>query len=148
MFLIPSLGFNNSGRGIMKKVVLGLTLVVAAGFLFFGVQKFGATNPIFSIIAERSGISLFEPYIRIFTGIAEVAVAALVLLPRTRLLGALGGLGLLAGAIGFHLSPWLGIEVEGMGHGLFITALVLTALTATLFVVLRKQGYSLFSGLK
>jgi len=24
------------------------------------------------------------------------------------------------GAIGFHLSPWLGINVPGMGHGLFI----------------------------
>ena len=132
----------------MKKLPLILSLVVAAGFLFFGVQKFGATNPIFSIIAERSGISLFEPAIRIFTGVAEVIVAALVLLPRTRLLGALGGLGLLAGAIGFHLSPWLGINVPGIGHGLFITALVLTALTATLFVVLRKQGYSLFSGAK
>ena len=138
----------DKGRNVMKKLVLGLSLIVAAGFLFFGVQKFGATNPIFSIIAEKSGISLFEPYIRIFTGVAEVIVAALILLPRTRLLGALGGLGLLAGAIGFHISPWLGIEVEGMGHGLFITALALTALTVTLFVVLRKEGYSLFSGLK
>ena len=150
MFLIPSLGFNNSGRGIMKKVVLGLTLVVAAGFLFFGVQKFGATNPIFALIAERSGISLFEPVIRMLTGVAEIGTALLILIPRTRLLGALGGLGVLAGAIGFHLSPWLGINVDvpGVGHSLFIMALVLTVLTAVLFVLLRKQGYSLFSGLK
>ncbi len=132
----------------MKKLVLGLTLVVAAGFLFFGVQKFGPTNPIFAIIAERSGISLFEPVIRMLTGVAEVGTAILILIPRTRLLGTLGGLGVVVGAIGFHLSPWLGINVPGMGHGLFITALVLAALTATLLVLLRKQGYSLFSGLK
>ena len=132
----------------MKKLVLALSLVVAAGFIFFGVQKFGATNPIFSIIAERTGISLFEPVIRTLTGVAELGVAALILIPRTRLLGALGGVGLVVGAVGFHLSPWLGINVPGIGHGLFITALVLLALTATLFLVLRKQGYTLFSGLK
>ena len=132
----------------MKKLVLALSLVVAAGFIFFGVQKFGATNPIFSIIAERSGISLFEPVIRMLTGVAELAVAALILIPRTRLLGALGGVGVVVGAVGFHLSPWLGINVPGIGHGLFITALVLLSLTAALFLVLRKQGYTLFSGLK
>ena len=132
----------------MNKLVLGLSVVVAAGFVFFGAQKFGASNPIFSIIAERSGISLFEPVIRMLTGVAEIGTAILILMPRTRLLGALGGLGVLAGAIGFHLSPWLGINVPGVGHGLFIVALILTALTAALFLILRKEGYSLFSGPK
>lgn len=122
----------------MNKVTLILSLLVAAGFVFFGVQKFGATNPIFSIIAERSGISLFEPVIRMLTGVAEIVTALLILFPRTRLLGALAGLGVLAGAIGFHLSPWLGINVPGIGHGLFITAVTMFVLTAILFVRLRK----------
>ena len=132
----------------MKNVLLILALVVAAGFIFFGVQKFGLENIIFATIAERSGISLFEPLIRMLTGVAEVGTAILILIPRTRLLGALAGLGVLAGAIGFHLSPWLGINVPGIGHGLFFTALGLTVLTATLFVLLKKQGYGLTSGLK
>ena len=132
----------------MKNVLLILALVVAAGFIFFGVQKFGSENIIFATIAERSGISLFEPLIRMLTGVAEVGTAILILIPRTRLLGALAGLGVLAGAIGFHLSPWLGINVPGIGHGLFFTALALTVLTATLFVLLKKQGYGLTSGLK
>ena len=132
----------------MKNVLLILALVVAAGFIFFGVQKFGAENIVFETIAERSGISLFEPLIRMLTGVAEVGTAILILIPRTRLLGALAGLGVLAGAIGFHLSPWLGINVPGIGHGLFITALGLTVLTATLFVLLKKQGYGLTLGLK
>ena len=132
----------------MKNVVLILALVVAAGFIFFGVQKFGAENIVFETIAERSGISLFEPLIRMLTGVAEVGTAILILIPRTRLLGALAGLGVLAGAIGFHLSPWLGINVPGIGHGLFFTALGLTVLTATLFVLLKKQGYGLTLGLK
>ncbi|MEP1231450.1 MAG: DoxX family protein [Litorimonas sp.] len=132
----------------MKKLTLALTVIVAALFVFFGVQKFGATNIIFSTIADRSGISLFEPVIRIFTGVAEIATAILILVPRTRLLGAAGGVALVGGAIGFHLSPWLGINVPGIGHGLFITALVLFLLSAVLAVLLRKQGHTLFSGQK
>lgn len=124
----------------MKKATLILSILVAAGFVFFGVQKFGATNPIFTIIAERSGISLFEPLIRMLTGVAEIGTAILILIPRTRLLGAFAGLGVLAGAIGFHLSPWLGINVPGIGHGLFITALIMFVLTAVLFVRLRKEA--------
>lgn len=80
------------------------------------------------------------------TGAAEVVTAILILVPRTRLLGALGGIGVLAGAIGFHLSPWLGISVPGMGHSLFFMALGLLALNAALFFFLRKQKYSLFAG--
>lgn len=132
----------------MKNLALILVLIVAGGFLFFGAQKFGAENIIFATIAEKSGISLFEPVIRMLTGIAEISTALLILIPRTRLLGALAGLGVLAGAIGFHISPWLGISVPGMGHSLFFMALGLTALTAILFVLLKKQGYSLFGGLK
>ena len=124
----------------MNKVTLILSLVVAAGFIFFGVQKFGATNPIFEIIADRSGISLFEPVIRMLTGVAEIGTAILILIPRTRLLGAFAGLGVLVGAIGFHLSPWLGINVPGIGHGLFITAVIMFVLTAVLFLRLRKQS--------
>ena len=124
----------------MNKVTLILSLVVAAGFIFFGVQKFGATNPIFEIIADRSGISLFEPVIRMLTGVAEIGTAILILIPRTRLLGAFAGLGVLVGAIGFHLSPWLGINVPGMGHFLFFTAVTMFVLTAVLFVLLRKQN--------
>jgi len=131
----------------MKKLPLILSLLAAALFIFFGVQKFGATNPVFSIIAERSGISLFEPVIRMLTGVAEISTAILILIPRTRLLGALAGLGVLIGAIGFHLSPWLGINVPGIGHGLFIVAVIMFVVTALLTIVLRKAGYGLL-GLK
>ena len=77
------------------------------------------------------------------TGVAELGTALLSLIPRTRLLGALAGLGVLIGAIGFHLSPWLGINVPGIGHGLFITAVIMLVLTSVLFQRLRKEKSSL-----
>jgi len=116
------------------KIFIALPYVLAAGFLFFGVQKFGVTNPVFSVIAERSGIYWFEPIIRILTGVAEMATAILLVIPRerTKFLGAASGFAILVGAIGFHLSPWLGINVPGIGHGLFFTAVIMLILNAVM----------------
>lgn len=91
-------------------------LLLAAFLAMMGLQKFGAENVIFATIAERSGIGLFEPAIRMLVGAGEIAAAALLVLPKTRLLGALGAVAIIGGAIGFHLSPWLGISVA-MGPG-------------------------------
>ena len=127
----------------MNKLPLILSLIVGAMFLFFGVSKF-IENPniIFTIIADNSGIGFFEPYVRMLTGVAELGAGLLILMPKTRKLGALAGLAIVAGAIGFHLSPWLGISIPGMGHGLFITAVVLFVLNLLLLAVLRKGSAS------
>jgi len=124
----------------MKHLPLILSLILAAGFAFFGVQKFGAENIIFETLAARSGISLFEPYVRIFTGVAELITALLLIVPKTRFTGALAGQGLLLGAIGFHLSPWLGINVPTIGPGLFYTACAMFILCLILTSLLRKAG--------
>jgi len=117
-----------------------LSFALAAGFVFFGVQKFGAENIVFETLAERSGLSVFEPSVRIFTGIAELITAAFLVIPKTRFTGALAGLGLLAGAIGFHLSPWLGINVPTIGHFLFITAVTMFVLSLINTRLLRNAG--------
>ena len=123
----------------MNKLPLILSIIVGAMFLYFVVSKF-IENPniIFTIIADNSGIGFFEPYVRMLTGVAELGAGLLILMPKTRKLGALAGLAIVAGAIGFHLSPWLGISIPSMGHGLFITAVVLFVLNLLLLAVLRK----------
>ncbi|MEP3889721.1 MAG: MauE/DoxX family redox-associated membrane protein [Hellea sp.] len=121
-----------------SKITLALSLALAAGFIFFGVQKFGGENIVFETIAQRSGFSFFDPFVRMFTGVTELAVALLLLIPRTRLLGALGGAGLLVGAIGFHLSPWLGINVPTIGHFLFIAAVTMLIGSLINLAFLRK----------
>jgi len=75
---------------------------------------------------------------------SEFVAAVLLLIPRTRLVGALMGLGLLVGAIGFHLSPWLGINVPGIGHFLFFTACGMTILSIVTVPVLMASGTKLF----
>lgn len=121
------------------KTTLALSLALAAGFIFFGVQKFGSENIVFETIAQRSGLSFFDPYLRMFTGVAELIVALLLIIPRTRFLGALAGAGLLLGAIGFHLSPWLGINVPTIGHFLFIAAVTMLIGSLINVAFLRKN---------
>ena len=122
----------------MKHVNLILFILLGLAFLFFGVQKFTGPNPIFAKIALNSGIDLFEPVIRMLTGAGELTTGVLLLLPKTRKFGVLLGLPILIGAIGFHLSPWLGINVpEVGGHWLFFTAVGMLIVNLILFFRFR-----------
>lgn len=95
--------------------VLALAFAAALAFMV-GLPKFIGPdpNPIFALIAGRSGLSFFEPYVRYATGAAELTAAILLVVPRTRFFGALIAAGVTVGAIGFHLSPFLGIEIPQM----------------------------------
>ncbi|MCR9266221.1 MAG: DoxX family protein, partial [Alphaproteobacteria bacterium] len=93
----------------MRWIHLGLTVLLAVFMLFMGAQKFGAANPVFQYIAEQSGIGLFEPVLRIATGVAEVLAAALLLaglfVGAIRSCGGMLSAGIIGGAIVFHLTP-------------------------------------------
>lgn len=71
----------------------------------------------FKFTAHPQSVHLFtvlgmEPWGRIGTGIFELIASILILYPRTTGIGALLGLGLMAGAIFFHLTK-LGIRFDG-----------------------------------
>jgi putative oxidoreductase len=78
-----------------------------------------------------------EPWGRLGSGVAELIAAGLLLWPRMAALGALLGLGVMAGAIGAHLTM-LGIEVQGDGGTLFGLA-VATALCCAVVIYLRQD---------
>lgn len=94
-----------------------LALAFAATLVFLvGLPKFVGPNPnpIFALIAGRTGIGFFEPALRYATGVAELVAAALLIIPRTRFLGAAIAGTVTLGAIGFHLSPFLGVQIPQM----------------------------------
>jgi uncharacterized membrane protein YphA (DoxX/SURF4 family) len=78
-----------------------------------------------------------EPWGRIGTGVFELIASILILIPRTTLLGAFMGLGLMAGAIFFHLSK-LGIIFDG-DAGLFTYAVITFVCCLALIIIYRKH---------
>ncbi|MFN0034133.1 MAG: DoxX family membrane protein [Saprospiraceae bacterium] len=113
--------------------------LVAAGILaqtlFFKFS--GAAESVW--IFEQLGA---EPWGRLGSGVAELVCAVLLFLPRLAWLGALGGLGVMSGAIVSHLFI-LGIEVQGDGGLLFFLAVVVFVCCAvTLW--LRREDVRVF----
>lgn len=122
----------------MKNIALwALRLIAAVIMLQTLYFKFsGAEESIY--IFSTLGM---EPWGRIGTGVMELLASILLLIPATTAFGALLGLGLMSGAIFFHLST-LGIEVKD-DHGLlFIYALVVFSCCLILLGVFRGQLFS------
>ncbi len=96
----------------------------------------------FKFTAHPQSVALFttldmEPWGRIGTGIAELIAAILLLIPRTTLLGAFMGLGLMSGAIFFHLTK-LGINFGG-DVILFAYAVITFSCCLGLIIIHRKN---------
>ncbi len=121
--------------------------LLAAFMAFMGAQKFTGPNPVFSYIADQSGIAVFEPGVRMLTGAAEFAAAALLIagffILAARALGLLLSLGVLGGAIVFHLSPWLGINapVAFDEAGDYVRSPMLFIMAVAFFAITLVLGY-------
>jgi hypothetical protein len=79
-----------------------------------------------------------EPWGRIGTGVLELLAVALLLYPKTSVLGAILAVGLMGGALMSHLTR-LGIEVQGDRGLLFALALVVMVTCAIVLVLRRRE---------
>lgn len=100
----------------------------------------------FKFTGHPESVQLFtilgmEPWGRIGTGVFELIASILILIPRTTLPGALLGLGLMCGAIFFHLTK-LGINYGGDSL-LFIYAVIVFVACGLLIFLNKKQIPSL-----
>lgn len=115
---------------IAAAVILGQTLF----FKFTGAPE---SKYIFSTLGV-------EPWGRIGTGVLELIAVGLLLYPRTPTLGAGLAVGLMAGAIGAHLTR-LGVEVQGDGGTLFGLA-VAVLVTALVVLAIRRREIPIVGG--
>ena len=120
------INWNTIGIWILRIV----PAVILLQTLFY---KFSASDESVYIFS-RLGM---EPWGRIGSGVLELTAAVLLLYPRTTFIGAALGLGLMAGAIFFHLTK-LGISVQGDGGLLFIYA-VLTFLSCGILLFINRE---------
>jgi uncharacterized membrane protein YphA (DoxX/SURF4 family) len=130
---------------IIKPLIFGiwilrlLAAIILLQTLYF---KFSASEEsvyIFSTIG-------MEPWGRIGTGVMELIAAILILFPRTTAVGALLAIGLMSGALFFHLTK-LGIEVKADDGLLFIYALLVLISSAVLLFVYQTQIRTIFNSI-
>lgn len=100
----------------------------------------------FKFTGHEQSVQLFtalgmEPWGRIGTGIFELIASILILYPRTTGYGALLGLGLMSGAIFFHLTK-LGLDFGG-DYVLFMYAVITFLCCLILAIYYRQQVFQL-----
>lgn len=119
----------------LEKTTWILRIIVAAILLQTLFFKFGAAAESIYIFSTLG----VEPYGRIGSGIAELIVVILILVPKTTFIGALGGCIIMIGAILSHLFI-LGIEVQNDNGFLFILAIITLICCAGLLYFNNKQN--------
>ena len=123
----------------IQNILLWVLRIVAACLMLQTLYfKFtGAEESIY--IFSQLGM---EPWGRIGTGVMELIASALILFPRTTHLGALLGIGLMSGAVFFHLTK-LGLEIKGDGGLLFYYALTVFISCSILVLVYKDRFFEL-----
>jgi hypothetical protein len=96
----------------------------------------------FKFTGQEESVQLFtmlgmEPWGRIGTGVFELIASILILYPKTTSLGSVLGLGLMGGAMFFHLTV-LGIKFGG-DHTLFLYAVIVFICCGILLFIYRHQ---------
>ncbi len=131
----------------MKKIMSTVAAIIAAIIMLQTLYFKFTAQPESVYIFSTLGL---EPYGRIGSGIAELIASLLILVPKTRIYGAILGWGIISGAILSHLFV-LGFEVQNDGGALFFLAIaVFVCCLLILFIeknevlALIKKGLSVF----
>lgn len=121
-----------------------LIVIILGGSFPFKFMDAPITVHIFNVVGEFLGLDFFKSVGAYIIGAAEAIAILLVLIPKTRGLGGLLAVGVMSGAIVFHLFSPLGVTVQWQEGGqmmedgtLFYTA-VITWISG-LFLFLRNK---------
>ena len=128
---------------ILKLLVWPAAIWIAYEFLWYEQYKLtgnpGSIDRVFQPLANWFGIPAHEKPIRLRVAILEIVASVLVLVPLTRVLGALLALGIMSGAIFFHTVGPIGIDPYGDGGRLFKEACFTWLMAAFILVAHREE---------
>lgn len=127
-----------------RKIISWILRIVAAIILLQTLY--------FKFSGHPESVELFtklgaEPWGRIGTGVIELIVGILLLIPATAFIGAFIGVGLMTGAILSHLMV-IGIESKGDGGQLFMLAIIVLIFCLALCVIHVQHGIDLWRKLQ
>jgi uncharacterized membrane protein YphA (DoxX/SURF4 family) len=98
---------------------------------------------LFNVLADWLGIHGYEKPFRLSVATGEIIASVLVLIPFTRMYGAILALGIMSGAIFFHVVSPLGIDPYGDGGGLFTRACMTWLASAFIVFAYRREVLTL-----
>ena len=135
-----------------KQTIATFVLSLYIAFVFVQSLFFKWTGSeesifIFSTLRDWSGIGLFEPFGRFFIGACELVASILLFIPRLRFVGAGMAIGIITGAIFFHLFTPLGVEIKGDGGLLFALACGVWLSAATILLIERDRVLAFLNAL-
>ena len=131
---------------------LGWLPALYAAHIMLWYEQFKLTGAegsvmLFNVLADWLWISGYEKPFRLSVATAELIAAVLLIIPRTRLLGALLTLGIMSGAIFFHVVSPLGIDPYHDGGALFHEACWSWLSAAILLGIYHRELAALLGGL-
>src|SRR5258706_3543950 len=104
---------NSRTNTIVTRALSAYIAVVFVQSLFYKFTGSEESIFIFSTLRDWSGIGLFEPAGRWIIGSAELVASILLFVPGLTIFGAAMAIGIMTGAISFHLFTPLGVEIIG-----------------------------------
>jgi uncharacterized membrane protein YphA (DoxX/SURF4 family) len=123
-----------------------LAVFIAYIFLFYLQFKFTGhpgSVQLFTTITDWLGLHGYEKVMRIGTGSMELIASILLLIPATQVVGAALALGIMTGAIFFHLVSPLGVDPYGDGGVLFHQACGVWLSSVVILLIRRHRAVAL-----
>jgi uncharacterized membrane protein YphA (DoxX/SURF4 family) len=134
----------------MKKIVEIVPWLLAAfiAYVFINYLRFKFTGDdgsvwLFTILTDWLGFNGHEKAMRIGVGSMELIASVLLFIPPLQVLGAALALGIMSGAIFFHLVSPLGIDPYGDGGVLFQEACSVWLSSLVILAIRRRRAVEL-----
>ena len=123
-----------------------LSVWIAYIFVWYLQYKFtGADGSVmlFTVLTDWIGVHGLEKAMRIGTGVAELIASILLFIPASQVVGAALSLGIMTGAIFFHVVSPLGIDPYGDGGVLFKEACTVWVAAVVILWLRRDEALAL-----
>lgn len=130
-----------TARHALRLLAWAAALWIAYEFLWYEQYKLAGPTLVFDRLSDWSGIP--EKPFRLFVASMEICAALLVLIPRTQVFGAAFAMGIMTGAVFFHLFTPLGVDPYGDGGMLFKEACFTWTMAALILLVRREEALAL-----
>ena len=128
---------NRKAFKITSWILRGIAAVILLQTLFFKFTAAKESVYIFSTLG-------MEPWGRIGSGVAELIASILLLLPHTVVFGAIMSLGVISGAIYFHLTK-LGIALPAVDdHGELFGLAVIVFICSAIVLMMHREDLPAF----